>query len=266
LNYRDIDAMITAEKNSTAKAFVAYQRRYATAFLDAVKEVGGLGKIQYARVRDIIGPNHTFVSQSTTYPRSWTDFGTKADSEMKIQEEEMVKEALTHDCGVKVTPELMDMVRLLGGLGSHDLSAMREIIGMPKHVVGTSIGNRFWSVLFQYEGFPVTYESGINDVPVFDAHIEVYGQEKIVRIDYDTPYVKGLPVTMTIREKIDTGDAPGNGYQERIVRKTYEDPYTLEFLEFYESATKGKSPKTSLVDAKQDLDLIKIILQAGSRD
>lgn len=77
----------------------------------------------------------------------------------------------------------------------------------------------------------MTYESGINNVPIFDAHIEVYSQEKFVRVNYDTPYVKGLAVTMTIRERID--GAKGDGYQERIVRKTYEDPYTLEFLEFH---------------------------------
>jgi predicted dehydrogenase len=54
LNYRDIDAIIAAEKKSQAKVFVAYQRRYAEAFLDAVKEVGGMGKIQYARIRGML--------------------------------------------------------------------------------------------------------------------------------------------------------------------------------------------------------------------
>lgn len=51
LNYRDIDAIISAEKVSEAKVFVGYQRRYAEAFLDAVKEVGNMNKIEYIRVR-----------------------------------------------------------------------------------------------------------------------------------------------------------------------------------------------------------------------
>ena len=133
---------------------------------------------------------------------------------------------------------------------------------MPTKVVGTSLGLPIWNVLFQYEGFPVMYESGIIDVPRFDAHIEIYSREKIVRVDYDTPYVKGLPVTMTVRERID--GAKGDGYQERIVRKTYEDPFTLEFLEFYRCATEKTVPKTSAVDARDDLDLIKMIFQAES--
>jgi hypothetical protein len=92
---------------------------------------------------------------------------------------------------------------------------MRELLGMPTSVLGASLqaGSPIWSVLFQYPSFPVTYESGINNVPIFDAHIEIYSQEKIVRVNYDTPYVKGLPVTMTIRERIDNGGREGNGYQ-----------------------------------------------------
>jgi len=68
---------------------------------------------------------------------------------------------------------------------------------------------------------------------------------------------------MTIREKID--GAKGDGYQERTVRKTYEDPYTLEFVEFHKCASGKKSPKTSPLDAHQDLELFKIIMQAGYR-
>lgn len=105
------------------------------------------------------------------------------------------------------------------------------------------------------------YESGIIDVPRFDAHIEIYSRRKIMRVDYDTPYVKGLPVTMTIRERVDS--AKGDGYQERTVRKTYEDPFTLEFLDFYHCATNKASPKTSAVDAREDMDLIKMIMQAA---
>jgi predicted dehydrogenase len=145
---------------------------------------------------------------------------------------------------------------------------MREIIGMPQSVLGASLGfPGIWTVLFQYDGFPVTYESGINNVPIFDAHIEVYSADKIVRVDYDTPYVKGLPVTMTIREKVEGRKGSGsNGYQERKVRRTYEDPYTLEMLDLYDCVVKGKAPKTSAEDARHDIDLFKMILRAGEKN
>lgn len=138
---------------------------------------------------------------------------------------------------------------------------MREIIGMPKKVSGAVLTfPGIFSVLFDYGTFPVTYESGLNAVPEFDAHIEVYSRTKIVRVDYDSPYVKGLPVTMTIREQIEGGA----GFQERKIRKTYENPYTLELLELYECVVNGKPPKTSATDARHDIELFKMILTAGA--
>ncbi|KAM6524412.1 hypothetical protein FSOLCH5_005015 [Fusarium solani] len=261
LNYRDLDSIIAAEKTSEAKVFVGYQRRYAEAFIDALKEIEGMEKIEYIRVRDIIGQNSSFVDQSGIFPKKYTDFPKSAVADMHSAEEEMVKTALIDECGVEATPESMTLFRLFTGLGVHDFSVLREMVGMPSRVVGASLGLPIWNVLFQYEGFPVMYESGIIDVPRFDAHIEIYSRRKIVRVNYDTPYVKGLPVTMTIRERIDS--AKGDGYQERTVRKTYEDPFTLEFLDFYQCATNKTSPKTSAVDAREDMGLIKMIMQAA---
>lgn len=142
---------------------------------------------------------------------------------------------------------------------------MREILGMPKRVLGASLGfPGIYSALLQYDGFAVTFESGINAIPTFDAHVEVYSENKIVRVQYDTPYVKGLPVTMVVREKIESGtQGDAFGFQERTVRRTYEDPFLMEMLDFYECVVNGRAIKTSPEDAKNDLVLWKMILQAG---
>lgn len=51
LNLRDIDRIQQAEKSSKGKLMVGYMRRYASAFESAIKEIGGIEKILYARVR-----------------------------------------------------------------------------------------------------------------------------------------------------------------------------------------------------------------------
>lgn len=51
LNLRDVDRLREAEKASKGKLMVGYMRRFAAAFVDGVREVGGLDKILYARVR-----------------------------------------------------------------------------------------------------------------------------------------------------------------------------------------------------------------------
>ncbi|KAI8246169.1 hypothetical protein K4K57_009625 [Colletotrichum sp. SAR 10_99] len=260
LCFRDIDLLVETEKKSKGKIMVGTMRRFATAFTDAVKEVGGMEKIQYARVRDIIGPNSTFVDQSGTFPQKFNDFSAADTQDRESNEKDIFEQALVNEFGVPATPQSKLMLRLLGGLGTHDLSAMREIIGMPKSVAGAHLSfPGIFAALFRYDDFPVTYESGFSKVPQFDAHIEVYSPEKIVRVDFDTPYVKGLPVTMTIRELI--GDA---GFQERKVRKTYVDPYTTEFLDFYDCVVNGKQPKTSAADARNDIELFKMIIQADA--
>ena len=94
-------------------------------------------------------------------------------------------------------------------------------------------------------------------------------------VQYDSPYVKGLPVTMTIKENVH------GSYHERLVRKTYEDPYTLvsqtergtpvplltihiqEYKQLYALVTEGQRVKTTAEDAVQDLSIFQMIMQAG---
>ncbi|KAF4948896.1 hypothetical protein FGADI_9180 [Fusarium gaditjirri] len=238
--FRDIDRLIGAEKVSKGNVFVGTMRCYATAFIDAVEEVGGMEKIQYARVRDISGPNSTFVEQNGTFPQTFNDFTDEAGQEGSRREADIFQQALVEEFEVPNTPQSQRMLRVVGALGSHDLPAMREILGMLKSVAGAVL----------------TLPRG---VPHFDAHIEVYSANKIVRVNFDSPYVKDLPVITTIREKIGEG-----GFQERTIRKTYEDPYTLEMLDLYDCVVGGGVSKTSAADARKDVELFQMILRAGA--
>lgn len=149
LTLQDTDRIIAADKAAGgSKAFIGYMRRYAAAFVDAVKEVGSIEQIRYARVRDIIGPNSVFVGQSGTFPRTFNDY-RQADSEaLRKKTSDGMEQALQAELGVKVTKETSMMWEMLSILGSHDLSAMREILGMPKGVIGFSpcstTGSPFW--------------------------------------------------------------------------------------------------------------------------
>ena len=259
LSYRDLEALQAAEDKSNGVLFVGYMRRYAPAFLQAIAEIGDKSKIQYARVRDIIGPNAHFINQSGTFPKKFSDFEEADSNALKAQDNDINQQALVKEFGVPLNDQSRLMLQCLGGLGSHDLSAMREVIGMPQAVIGADLRMPIWSAMLNYDDFTVVYESGINSVPVFDAHIEIYTDTKIVRVNYDTPYVKGLPTTLTIREKLEDTDT----YQERTVRPTYEDSYTIEFKEWHRCITEGKTPKTTIADARQDLDIFKMLMQSA---
>lgn len=149
LNLQDTDRIIVADKAAGGgKVFVGYMRRYAAAFVDAVKEVGTMEQIRYARVRDIIGPNSVFVGQSGTFSRTFNDYREEDSEALRKKTVEDVEQALQSELGISVTKERDLMWQTLSMLGSHDLSAMREILGMPKGVVGFSpcatVGSPFW--------------------------------------------------------------------------------------------------------------------------
>ncbi|KAL4930855.1 Gfo/Idh/MocA family protein [Aspergillus undulatus] len=247
-SYKDIERLQAAEKASNGSLMVGYMRRYAPGFLDAIAEIGGISQVLYARVRDIIGPNSAFVGQSGTFPKRFEDYDPVGSQALRDKGQAAADEALTA-FGVPINDETRRML-------------MYMAIGMPKSVKAAVLKPPIWTATFDYGSFPVVYESGINQVPVFDAHIEIYGQDKIVRINYDTPYVKGLPTTITVREKT-TGPRGEKCYQERHVRTTYEDNYTIEFKAWYETIMNGHEPKTTIEDARQDVDLMQMLFHAA---
>ena len=104
----------------------------------------------------------------------------------------------------------------------------------------------------------------------------MYSKNKHVIVQYDSPFNKGLPVTMTIKENVN------GSYHERLVRKTYEDPYTLvrctwgveqivssanariqEYKALYALEVEGKPVKTTAIDAMHDLKIFQMIMRAG---
>ena len=148
LSLRDADSVIAAEKQSSGKVMVGYMRRYAAAFLDALQEIGGLERVHYARVRDIVGPNSTFVGQSGTFPKVFRDFRPEDTKESTSKTNELLEQTLTQELHIPNNPATALMWRHLGSLGSHDLSAMREALGLPTAVLGASLcctsGPPFW--------------------------------------------------------------------------------------------------------------------------
>ena len=113
-----------------------------------MKEVGSIEQIRYARVRDIIGPNSIFVGQSGTYPRTFSDYREEDTKALRSKTREDMEQALQTELGITVTEKTEMMWEFLTILGSHDLSAMRELMGMPKSVIGFSpcatTGSPFW--------------------------------------------------------------------------------------------------------------------------
>jgi predicted dehydrogenase len=235
---------------------VGYMRRFAPAFLEAKERLPGLGRINYARVHDIIGKNRLIIDQTSTVDRP-DDLTRDMMQDRWSRGRRLVADALGD-----VPDVLASTYRLLCGLGSHDLSAMRELLGRPRGVLAARQwrdGN-FIAALLDYDGYVVTYETGVDDQVRFDAHIEVYGDTSSLRVQYDTPYVRHLPTTLV------SDETRGDAYLQTTSRPHLKDPYTHELEYFHSMVSERVAPKTDPEDFVEDLDLFAELIKMMAKD
>lgn len=69
-------------------------------------------------------------------------------------------------------------------------------------------------------------------------------------LQYDSPYVKGLPIYVEVEEPNEHGEI-----QRRTMLSSYEDAYTAELQEMHEAFVHGKTIKSTVQDAKKDLEI-----------
>lgn len=62
---------------------------------------------------------------------------------------------------------------------------------------------------------------------------------------------------MVVKESL-----PDGSYKESTVRRTYEDPFALELKEMHRWVAEGQTPKTTPSDARQDLEILGMLLKA----
>ena len=244
---READQIIAAQKNSNVVVQVGYMRRYAPAFLEGCEAVKAMKEIKFARVRDFLGFNSLIVNPTSRVIRD-EQLPESVKNETELRDEALVDEAL----GGKPSPVLRRAYAVLLGLSSHDLSAMRELLGVPNKVLfATQRGDGLYiAAAFDYGPFVCQFETGIDGIARFDAHLEVYGNKKVVRIQYDTPYVRNSPIRLFVTE-----DNGRGGVTTLDSNPAWGDPFVAEWKAFYENITEKKAPKTGPSDFLHDLEL-----------
>jgi predicted dehydrogenase len=247
VNRREAGQIIAAQMNNRVVVQVGYMRRYAPAFLYACDAVKNIGAIKFARVRDFLGANALIINQTSAVVRDH-QLPKKLQEEANRRDEELVLEALGGD----VDEDLKTAYRLMLGLSSHDLSAMRELLGMPNKVIFAAqrASGHYLAAAFDYGSYVCQFETGVDTIPRFDAHLEVFGDKKIFRVQYDTPYVRNLPI------RVLTTEANGQGGVSTIdSHPAWGDPFVAEWKAFYQNVTGNLSPKSGPDDFLLDLEL-----------
>src|SRR4051794_32999732 len=117
LGVRECDEIVAAARSAGAIVQVGYMRRHATALAEARRALEELGEIRYARVHDVIGDNRLIIDRTSRVIRGR---GGGAPGR---------RDALIDEAVGSLPASLRRAYGLLLGLGSHDISAMRTLLG-----------------------------------------------------------------------------------------------------------------------------------------
>ncbi|KAF3388850.1 hypothetical protein F1880_003467 [Penicillium rolfsii] len=222
------------EKSTGPKVFVGCARRYAPCFTDIFKkELPSLGRVYYARCRNITGPVSAPVV--TNAPENGDINGTNTSgvndsllssaSTAAPARPQRIHALLADIFGSNedVTRDREAFCHFLGTLGGHDLSLIRESLGFPDAVSNISIIEPFYSAMFHYTDntrgteypFTLMYEAGVDAVPRSDAHLTVYGSKKTLSIEYDFS-VSGDGGKTAVRVVVEEAVVDGNADVEML--------------------------------------------------
>ena len=83
----------------------------------------------------------------------------------------------------------------------------------------------------------------------------------VLVVKYDSPYVKGLPIKVTVQELNEAGEM-----ETREMLGSYEDAYTAELQELFECLRNGKEIKTTARDAMEELRLYDMMYARWNKD
>lgn len=107
--------------------------------------------------------NDYFTSQAGMNLKAFSDIPADARAESARRAASNLKENLGDKADSD--PRNAANMALLGSLGSHDLSAMRDVLGMPEKCLAATRSSDdgeksswWWTALFQYKGFVAHYE------------------------------------------------------------------------------------------------------------
>ena len=127
VNLGEADALLECEASSQVVAQVGFMRRYAPAFAEAVERVSSVrAEIVLARVHDVIGANQIIIDSTSNVFRDPERVAGLAGT---LEREMAAATALAIG---DQSPAKARAYGLLLGLSSHDVSAMRELLGRLK--------------------------------------------------------------------------------------------------------------------------------------
>ena len=249
---QEADAMIEAMGKSEKVGQAGYMKVYEPAFEMAKREVDTMDDIKFVQTNHLHPSNELHLSHFKV--KRFNDLPPSVMAERHEASRAARREAFgdlfekAESCGIAY------------GL-IHDLYSLRTMLGMPSAVISTEIWNdrRAITTILEYPNGArcVVSRVDLNRLWDFKQTLEIYSEEKRVILSYPTGFSRRV-LTKLVVQGI---DADGNSfYKEPAI--PWDSGFTRELLHFRECITQGTPSRSSLVDARDDIDLIIDITKA----
>jgi predicted dehydrogenase len=243
---READAMLEAAEKNGAKLMVAYMKRFDPGYLRGKSEIARMKDIKLVRLHDVIGPNQLFLS--TYNILRFDDVPRQIIDETNRKMRKAMEDAIGD-----MPQELMSAYGLMLGLSTHDISILRGAFPEPFKVVSTDIWDKglyISSILEYVDGARCVFDTGIIKIKKFDEEMAVFSPDKVVKINFPSPFLKNAPTYISIWEMEETD------YVEKQVLASYEESFKMELVHFHDCIVNDKKPDTSGEEGRKDIELL----------
>ncbi len=242
-----------AARRSGTVAQAGYMKLYEPAYETAKREIEGMSDIRFVQVNHLHPDNDLHVGQFRT--RSFSDI----PAEVRERAVEARRVAVRQAIG-DAPPEAVRAFGTIAGSMIHDLYGLRDLFGPPVRVVSAEIwqdGGAISTTLEYTHGFRcVASWIDLPDLWDFYETLEVYGSRKRVIVSYPTGFSREVA-----RVRIHEID-PNGATIAKEPALDWESPFRRELRHFHDCIVNGRTPRSPLLAAGEDVALVINIVKA----
>lgn len=258
---READEIVTAVEASDRTVMVGYMKRYDPGFRYAQRQVAEMAELRYIQIHTYHPANEAYwlhhrVMRAPGVPALHPARGVGGAAEqireigastMSGPDASLFDEALGAEAPVTQRVAYAVMVSSL----VHDINALRGLVGEPESVAHTEIWNGGLAITTVLR-FPGALRAAytwvyLDDLRDYQEHIALLAPAARVRIEFPSPYLRSMPTPIIVQRMED-----GASTEKRVI-VNYEEAFKEELRHFYECITTGRSPITTVRDARQDI-------------
>lgn len=247
VNLEEADELIDTARQTGVKTMVGYMKRFDPGYLRGLREIEAIrDQVKLIELHDVIGPNAAFLSHHKV--RRFDDIPKEVLAAGAAERDEAFRKA------IGVVPQHVGRAYgLMLGLSTHDIAVLRGAFDSPEEVLSVEIwnGGSYITATMRYPGEArCVFYTGVMNVDRFDEKMTVFSPERVVQIDFPSPFLKNTPTTVHVWENRD------GSYDERDILQSYEEAFKEELIYLHDCIVNDHIPSTNATEGKKDTELL----------